>query len=93
MVPWTGDNPSSLIGTGIVAEGVLAVSLGTSDTVFALHRRTGARLVARLSIADRRLHEPGVLPQRLAGARMDAPSNITSTGTRSRGCSRNLAGQ
>ena len=34
MVPWTGDNPSSLIGTGIVHEGVLAVSLGTSDTVF-----------------------------------------------------------
>jgi len=34
MVPWTGDNPSSLIGTGIIDEGVIAVSLGTSDTVF-----------------------------------------------------------
>ena len=34
IVPWTGDNPSSLIGTGIVREGVLAVSLGTSDTAF-----------------------------------------------------------
>ena len=34
MVPWTGDNPSSLVGTGIIREGVVAVSLGTSDTVF-----------------------------------------------------------
>ena len=34
--PWTGDNPSSLIGTGIINEGVVAVSLGTSDTVFAV---------------------------------------------------------
>ena len=32
---WTGDNPSSLVGTGLVAEGRLAISLGTSDTVFA----------------------------------------------------------
>lgn len=34
IVPWTGDNPASLIGTGVIREGVLAVSLGTSDTVF-----------------------------------------------------------
>jgi len=34
IVSWTGDNPSSLIGTGIIREGVLAVSLGTSDTAF-----------------------------------------------------------
>jgi xylulokinase len=34
IVLWTGDNPSSLIGTGIVREGMLAVSLGTSDTAF-----------------------------------------------------------
>lgn len=34
LVPWTGDNPSSLVGTGVVREGLLAVSLGTSDTVF-----------------------------------------------------------
>jgi xylulokinase len=31
---WSGDNPCSLIGTGLVAQGSLAVSLGTSDTVF-----------------------------------------------------------
>ena len=36
IVPWTGDNPSSLVGTGIIHDRVAAVSLGTSDTVFAL---------------------------------------------------------
>ncbi len=35
-VVWSGDNPCSLIGTGLVREGRLAVSLGTSDTVFGL---------------------------------------------------------
>jgi xylulokinase len=35
IVTWTGDNPSSLVGTGIVRPGKLGVSLGTSDTVFA----------------------------------------------------------
>jgi xylulokinase len=35
VIAWTGDNPSSLVGTGLVAEGRLAISLGTSDTVFA----------------------------------------------------------
>lgn len=34
ILPWTGDNPSSLVGTGVIREGMLAVSLGTSDTVF-----------------------------------------------------------
>jgi xylulokinase len=44
IVAWTGDNPSSLIGTGTISEGRLAVSLGTSDTVFACTRepRPGA---------------------------------------------------
>jgi xylulokinase len=36
LVVWTGDNPSSLAGTGIVEEGQVAVSLGTSDTIFGL---------------------------------------------------------
>jgi xylulokinase len=31
---WSGDNPSSLIGLGLVREGQLGVSLGTSDTIF-----------------------------------------------------------
>jgi xylulokinase len=35
VVAWTGDNPSSLIGLGLVEEGQLGISLGTSDTVFA----------------------------------------------------------
>lgn len=38
VVAWTGDNPSSLVGTGLVEEGRVAVSLGTSDTIFsAMH--------------------------------------------------------
>jgi len=31
---WSGDNPCSLIGLGLVREGQLGVSLGTSDTIF-----------------------------------------------------------
>jgi xylulokinase len=38
VVVWTGDNPSSLIGTGLIEEGRVAVSLGTSDTIFGLMR-------------------------------------------------------
>lgn len=34
VIPWTGDNPSSLIGAGLVGEGDVGISLGTSDTVF-----------------------------------------------------------
>jgi len=39
VVAWSGDNPSSLVGTGVVREGSLGVSLGTSDTVFARTRK------------------------------------------------------
>jgi xylulokinase len=35
IVSWSGDNPSSLVGLGLIAEGQLGISLGTSDTVFA----------------------------------------------------------
>jgi xylulokinase len=38
LIAWSGDNPCSLIGTGLVREGRLAISLGTSDTVFGLMR-------------------------------------------------------
>ena len=38
VIAWSGDNPSSLVGLGLVHEGTLAVSLGTSDTVFGLMR-------------------------------------------------------
>jgi xylulokinase len=34
VIPWSGDNPSSLIGLGLIAPGALGISLGTSDTVF-----------------------------------------------------------
>lgn len=33
---WTGDNPASLVGTGATRPGVAVVSLGTSDTFFAV---------------------------------------------------------
>jgi xylulokinase len=33
-VVWSGDNPNSLIGVGAVEPGMVAVSLGTSDTYF-----------------------------------------------------------
>jgi xylulokinase len=38
VVAWTGDNPSSVIGVGLVAPGRVAISLGTSDTLFAVLR-------------------------------------------------------
>ncbi|MGH9312712.1 MAG: xylulokinase [Vicinamibacterales bacterium] len=38
IIAWSGDNPCSLIGTGLVREGRVAVSLGTSDTIFGLMR-------------------------------------------------------
>ncbi|NOQ16957.1 MAG: carbohydrate kinase [Methyloprofundus sp.] len=36
VLPWCGDNPSSLIGLGLIEPGMTAVSLGTSDTCFGL---------------------------------------------------------
>ena len=39
VVAWSGDNPCSLIGAGLVREGRVAVSLGTSDTIFGLMRQ------------------------------------------------------
>jgi xylulokinase len=33
-VAWSGDNPNSLIGVGLVRPGMVAISLGTSDTYF-----------------------------------------------------------
>ncbi len=34
LLPWSGDNPNSLIGVGLVEQGKVAISLGTSDTYF-----------------------------------------------------------
>jgi xylulokinase len=36
VIAWSGDNPCSLVGVGLVREGLMAISLGTSDTVFGL---------------------------------------------------------
>ncbi|MFX1384707.1 MAG: xylulokinase [Promethearchaeota archaeon] len=35
LIVWSGDNPNSLIGLGLIKKGKVAVSLGTSDTYFA----------------------------------------------------------
>ena len=34
LITWSGDNPNSLIGTGVINKGKAAISLGTSDTYF-----------------------------------------------------------
>lgn len=38
VVAWSGDNSCSLVGTGLVREGRVGISLGTSDTIFGLMR-------------------------------------------------------
>jgi xylulokinase len=38
VIAWSGDNPCSLIGAGLVREGRVGISLGTSDTIFGLMR-------------------------------------------------------
>ena len=34
LITWSGDNPNSLIGVGLIEKGKVAISLGTSDTYF-----------------------------------------------------------
>ncbi|MFX1566822.1 MAG: xylulokinase [Promethearchaeota archaeon] len=34
LITWSGDNPNSLIGVGVIEKGKVAISLGTSDTFF-----------------------------------------------------------
>jgi xylulokinase len=34
LIAWSGDNPNSLIGVGLIQKGKVAISLGTSDTYF-----------------------------------------------------------
>jgi xylulokinase len=36
---WSGDNPCSVVGLGLIREGMAAVSLGTSDTFFGTMKR------------------------------------------------------
>lgn len=35
MVPWTGDQAARAIGTGVIRDGIIAISLGVTDTVMA----------------------------------------------------------
>jgi len=42
VVLWSGDNPCSLIGVGLIKEGRVAISLGTSDTLFGYMREPHA---------------------------------------------------
>eukprot|EP00971_Amphidinium_carterae_P207883 4125069-Amphidinium_carterae.1 len=36
LVAWSGDNPCAIVGLGLLKEGDLAISLGTSDTAMAV---------------------------------------------------------
>ena len=36
---WSGDNPCSVVGLGLIREGMVAISLGTSDTYFGSMRQ------------------------------------------------------
>jgi xylulokinase len=93
VVAWSGDNPSSLVGTGLVREDRAAVGGGPSHTGVgggrgprgrvARHERHGVRADARAArgrhgngprvrVADRRLHGPHVLQERIDRARADS---------------------
>jgi len=39
LIPWSGDNPNSLIGLGLIDKGKVAISLGTSDTYFSYMKK------------------------------------------------------
>lgn len=41
VICWTGDNPSSVVGTGLARPDVATVSLGTSDTLFRVMPHAG----------------------------------------------------
>lgn len=39
ILVWSGDNPCSVVGLGLVRDGMVAISLGTSDTFFGSMKR------------------------------------------------------
>lgn len=39
ILVWSGDNPCSVVGLGLIREGTVAISLGTSDTYFGLMKK------------------------------------------------------
>jgi len=48
ILPWSGDNPNSAAGLLLQAERDLAVSLGTSDTAFAITKQIKPRIEAHV---------------------------------------------
>ena len=92
VVAWSGDNPCSLIGTGMIRAGSLAISLGTSDTVFACtpHPARRPSHVFRSPTGDFMnlvCFRNGSLAREWVRDRASA-----LTGTASRGCSRQQPG-
>lgn len=43
IIAFSGDNPCSLVGSGILNPGIVGISLGTSDTIFSLVDKTEAK--------------------------------------------------
>jgi xylulokinase len=43
VIVFSGDNPCSLVGSGILNPGVVGISLGTSDTIFSLIEKNEAK--------------------------------------------------
>ena len=72
VIAWSGDNPSSLVGLGLVDPSQRAISLGTSDTVFGpdrpavLRRREGG---TRVWLSDGGLHGVDVFREWVPRAR------------------------
>ena len=69
---WSGDNPCSVIGLGLIKPGQVAISLGTSDTYFRLDEEMPDRRERRrprLRLAGGRLHDVDLFQERLARPR------------------------
>ncbi|CEM14872.1 unnamed protein product [Vitrella brassicaformis CCMP3155] len=50
VVAWSGDNPNSIVGLGLLKEGDMAVSLGTSDTLLAVVREPKALSIGHVMV-------------------------------------------
>ena len=69
---WTGDNPASVIGLGLIQPGQVAISLGTSDTFFGSMKKcqTDAQGEGHVfGSPDRRVHDVDLFQKRLARPR------------------------
>jgi hypothetical protein len=78
LVAWTGDNPSSLIGTGLVTTGRCDLA-GHGDTVFKLMpSATSDEGVGHIRCADWRRHGPDMFPEWIARARTRARCSVST---------------